>query len=106
MSFAQFGAQPVHLIVVSFDSDYFCAVDGSCGDLVLLQVVWNENVRRQSCGRRVCCHRIGQVSSRGAAHRGELKLQRLVYRDCGYTVFEGERWRIDAVILDVKLVES
>src|SRR5439155_20025949 len=73
---AYFAAEPVDFVVAAVDGHQRRRIDCGADDLALLQVSGDEDTRFHACPGCVGRDAIGQVSSRGAGQRVELKLAR------------------------------
>ena len=67
-------AQPVHVVVVAFDSDNVRLIDRRAEYLGRLEVIWNEDVTGEPEPRGVCRHAAREIPRGCAAEHREPEL--------------------------------
>src|SRR5258708_6824561 len=95
-------AETVDVIVVAVDAHDARAIDRGVEYLGGLEVGGNEDASVEALLCSLRGHGVGEITSRGAAHGGEVETARRRERGGGDAILEGQRRKADGIVLEIK----
>ena len=96
-------AQTIHIIIVAAHPHEMRPVHRGAEHLRLLEIVRNEDPRRQPCARGLRRNRVREIAGGRAADRVEAERLRSVDRRGDDAILERQRWMRHRVVLDPEL---